>query len=550
MTPSQSLKVTSHVGRDLLAAAASFKTEAAAIWEYVVNSLQYVDDGVLPKVQVVVKPRGKLIEIRDNGRGMTADGLTQFFTMHGENIDRLRGRPGRGKFGTGKSAAFGIGHLLRVDTRRAGIRNVVSLHRKTIETSSGKDIDLDWIVRNDPTDFPNGTTIAIEEIFLPKLNTSPIVEYIERHLQTFRARMPEVAVNEHLCQYREPNVADTFFFRPTAAQAATIGDVELTIKVSTSPLPSVEQGIAVTAGLGNLVAIETGGIETKELGNYLFGSVDVPLLESTNSPIEPYDTTRSLQLNPQHPVVRVLIPFVGSKLEEVRKLQVQKLRSAQKTEEARRLAAEAQRIAEILNKDFKAIMERLQGIRSASARPGDVGAHFGDTSQADADETVWVEGTITPGITENAEGRDERNERPKKGRHDPNIRRSGSPEETGHRAVDPAGGVGVQRGRPRGGFNVDFRSLGEETDRSKYDRTSLTILINLDHPVVKNALRGGGIEDLNFRRLAYEIAFTEYSVALGYEMAEQDPDIPADDLLYEVRSTLNRVSTSAASLYA
>ncbi len=109
MSGAEILKVTSHVGRDLLAAAASFKTEAAAIWEYVVNSLQYTDEGVLAKIQVIVKPRQKIVEIRDNGRGMTAEGLTQYFTMHGENIDRLRGRPGRGKFGTGKAAAFGIG---------------------------------------------------------------------------------------------------------------------------------------------------------------------------------------------------------------------------------------------------------------------------------------------------------------------------------------------------------------------------------------------------------------------------------------------------------
>ena len=95
--------------------------------------------------------------------------------------------------------------------------------------------------------------------------------------------------------------------------------MQLIVKVTTWPLPSAEQGIAVTAGLGNLIAIETGGIENKELGNYLFGETDVPALESYKSPIEPYDITRSLQLNPQHPVVRVLIPFIGSKLEEVRR---------------------------------------------------------------------------------------------------------------------------------------------------------------------------------------------------------------------------------------
>lgn len=550
MTEPQSLELTSHVGRDVLQAASSFKTEAAAIWEYVVNSLQYVDDGILPKVQVIIKQRAKTIEIRDNGRGMSAEDLTHFFKMHGENIDRLRGRPGRGKFGTGKSAAFGIGEALRIDTRRNNVRNEVVLDRESIENSDGSAIPLNWVVQNESTDFPNGTTVTIEKIFLPKLSTAPIIEYVERHLQIFRALMPEVAVNEHVCQYREPQVSEEHSFRPTSAQSEVMGDAVLTVKVSTSPLPNTEQGIAITSGLGNLVAIETGGIETKEFGNYLFGEIDVPALEKSESPIEPFDPTRSLQLNPQHPVARVLLPFIGSKLEEVRKEQVKKLRAAQKTEEARRLSAEAQRIAELLNKDFKSVVGRLQDIRSASARPGDVSSHFGQSHETDSQEGVWVGGTEIPGELDSATGKDAKSSKPKQGRPDPNVTQKGSPDEAGTAAVDPAGGEGRKKHRPRGGFNVDFRHLGGESDRSKYDRTSLTILINLDHPVVKNALRQGSIEDINFRRLAYEIAFTEYSVALGYEMAEQDPDIPADDLLFEVRSTLNRVSASAAQLYA
>jgi hypothetical protein len=38
-------------------------------------------------------------------------------------------------------------------------------------------------------------------------------------------------------------------------------------------------------------------------------------------------------------------------------------------------------------------------------------------------------------------------------------------------------------------------------------------------------------------------------MGLGYEVSQQDPNIPADDLLYEVRSTLNRISTAAVALY-
>lgn len=329
-----------------------------------------------------------------------------------------------------------------------------------------------------------------------------------------------------------------------------LGDVDLTIKVSTTPLPPSEQGIAVSAGLGNLIAIETGGIEKKEMGNYLFGEIDVPALESYESPIEPYDTTRSLQLNPLHPLVRVLLPFIGSKLEEVRHTLLQRLNDARKTEQARRLASEAQRIAEILNKDFKNVMGRLQDIRSASARPGDVVSNFGDASSSDSEEGVWVEGITIPGDLERTTENASPTKSKRAGRSDPDVGRRGSPNENGTASVDPANGSGQKSRKPRGGFNVEYRYLGEDCDRSKYDRTSLTILINLDHPVVRNALRTGGVEEVNFRRLSYEIAFTEYAIALGYEMAEQDPDIPADDLLYEVRTTVNRVSTSAASLYA
>jgi hypothetical protein len=298
-----------------------------------------------------------------------------------------------------------------------------------------------------------------------------------------------------------------------------------------------------------LVAVETGGIERKEMGNYLFGEIDVPALETYKSTIEPYDTTRSLQLNPKHPVCKVLIPFVASRLEEVRIKQMRKLSEARKTEQARRLASEAQRIAEVLNKDFRNVMSKLEGIRAVASNRGSAGARFGTAMQAGAEDDAWVEGTAEPGTIETADAAKLKAQGAKRGRQAPNISIAGSPDQGGEAAVDPVGGGG-KRARPGGGFRVEYRELGDVQDRSKYDKTALAILINLDHPAVKNALRSSGIEDPHFKRLSYEIAFTEYSVALGYEMSERDPDIPADDLLYEVRSTLNRVAASAADLYA
>jgi histidine kinase/DNA gyrase B/HSP90-like ATPase len=543
------MKVTSHVGRDLIQSAASFKTDYAVVWEYVVNSLQYTDEGVLPKIQVVIRPRLHEIEIRDNGRGMTSSDLEGFFKMHGENVDRQRGRPGRGKFGTGKAAAFGIGQLLKVDTRRDKTRNVVQLTREAIDGSTGEDIPVEWLVRNEATSEANGTIVTIGGIVLTKINTQAIIEYIERHLQAFRARLPEVAVNEHICQYREPQVVEQFVFTPSDEQAEMLGPVQLVVKVSPSPLPESEIGIAVTAGAGNLVAVEAGGIDRKELGSYLFGEIDVPVLETFSSTIEPYDASRSLHLNPLHPVCSTLIPFIGSKLEEVRAKQARKLTEARKTEQARRLASEAERIAEVLNEDFRSVMSKLQGIRAVASHPGSAASKFGTASGVNNDPSAWVEGTEEPGTVDDGEPTNRNGgSGGSKGRKAPNIIKGGSLDADGDRSVDPAGGEGT-RSRPRGGFRVEYKELGESEDRSKYDKNTLTILINLDHPTVRNARQNASTEDPTFKRLSYEIAFTEYAMAFGREMAERDPDIPADDLLYEVRSTLNRVALSAAALY-
>lgn len=270
------IHVSSHVARDLLSSAAAFKNEAAAVWEYVANSLEYTEPGLAPVVQVTVDATEKSIRISDNGRGMSPNDLAHFFTLHGENRERLAGRPGRGKFGTGKSAAFGIGNRLTIESFQNGRRNVLELTRKSIDSSSGQEIPVDQLVEDEPTDHANGTIVTISEIFLAKLRTNEIIEYVERHLQAYRAQQPSVAVNDHVCEYRPPEIVQTRVFRPNATQAEVIGDCELVINVARIPLNDAEQGILVTAGSGNAVGREDCGIARKEFGNYLFGYVDVP----------------------------------------------------------------------------------------------------------------------------------------------------------------------------------------------------------------------------------------------------------------------------------
>lgn len=541
----EGLQVRVHVGRNVLAQAAQFKTEAAVVWEYVVNSLQYTDPGTQPQVEVTVK--GKTVTISDNGAGMDEDRLNHFFTMHAENLDRRAGHLGRGKWGTGKSAAFGIASAFTVDTVRNGLRNVVQLTRSAIEASGGDNIPLDWQARNEAVDAPNGTVVTIGDVLLPRVDKEAIIEYIERNLSAFRASSPVVAVNSHICEYHAPPIHQTYEFSPSPKQSETLGDVTLYIHAATRPLKDWEQGVAVHAGPGNLVAIERGGLEAKEMGNYLFGEVDVPALETNDTPLEPFDPSRSLTLNPRHPVVAVLLGFIGSKLEEVRKALLEEHRSAREQEDARRLARHANDLADLLNDDFRTQMQRLRDIRAATARPGSATSRFGGGADAGEEDDLWVEGLDEPGVLEEPEPSESDGEGD--GRVAPKVPRVGHPDPGGSDVVSPAGGSG-QRKRPRGGFRVDFRPLGSEEDRSMYDQPAMTLIINTDHAVVAAALLREGIESISFRRLSYEIAFSEYAIALSHEMVERDPGMDAGDVLYDIRATLKRITLTAAPLYA
>jgi hypothetical protein len=419
----------------------------------------------------------------------------------------------------------------------------------TRRTSDGEEIPVEWSVKDEPTDEPSGTTISILDINLDRVRRASIIEYIERHLKAFRAKAPDVAIDNHVCTYREPPAAETLEFSPTDGQREVLGDVKLIVKVASAPLPIAEQGVSVTAGMGNLVAIENAGVASKEFGNYIFGEIDVPSLENHPSPIEPYDPTRSLQLNPQHPVVVVLLGFIGAKLEEVRASLVRRSKEARKTEQARRLAAEADKIARILNEDFSKISERLHEIRAASSRKGAAQSQVA-TRLAGSEPDDWVRGIERPGtLTKRAQNQNDPDPMPGPRPDAPQVLPHGRPDPSGDNAVDPVGGADRKRRRPQGGFRVEYKNLGRDNERSIYDPATLTILINLDHLLVAAALGEGSVEDATFRRLSYEIAFSEYAMGLGYEVSQQDPNMAPDDLLYEVRSTLNRISTAAVALY-
>jgi hypothetical protein len=85
------------------------------------------------------------------------------------------------------------------------------------------------------------------------------------------------------------------------------------------------------------------------MASYLFGEIDVPNLEDESCPISPYDSTRSLALNPNHPLAQKLEAFIGQSLETVRQGLLAEKRKQQEEARHRELENEAKKLTELFN---------------------------------------------------------------------------------------------------------------------------------------------------------------------------------------------------------
>lgn len=538
----QQIVVQSHVARDFLQNAAYFSSVPKVVWEYVSNSLDNAEEG--RPIEVFVELSNTLLRVSDNGSGMSRTGLRNFFTMHGENIQRSRGKRVRGRFGTGKCAAFGIADMLRVDTVKDGKRNAVELSRGDIEAAkSGEPFPVRDIVVNESTERPNGTVIDISDFNVRKIDVEGTISYVERHLARYRQRA-RVWINSHECEFREPISTEQFEFRPPPNVASEVGDVNLVIKVSPMPLDRETNGIDVLShGIWHETTL--AGHEGKDQAEYIFGEVDVPILEDGKWKIPPFDNTRNNTLNIQNPVVAVLMGWLAECIDDVRRKLIEKEKARRQSEQARRLEKEAERIAQILNDDFHKLQIEIERARRVASRTGVVSA----------DEIPSEFGALVPG----------------NGEEPTDWRPAGQPHRKGKQGQEPVGPgdearegpslipgsepgskkkpePGTQR-KPRAGiFNIEYYNGTAENPRSSYDSDIRTIRINLDHPQVASALgtSASGIESRQFREITYEIACVEYAMAIAHEQAatarKYNLRRDAEDALFDVRDTINRVS--------
>lgn len=516
--PTLKLHVTSHVARDLLQNAAYFNSVPKAVAEYVSNAI----DNAPPRqsVHCAVRIARDGIRISDDASGMSYTELSNFFQMHGVNIQRLRGRAVRGKFGTGKSAAFGIANALQIETVKEGKRNVVELRRPEVESAKdGQPIPVREVVANETTRAHPGTTIIIRDLNIKNIDANAARAYLEKLLGR-HLRLHRITVNDTPCEFHEPESIKTFRFKPPRMVAEKIGSAACILKISKEPLGRDENAVAVLCN-GFLHATTLAGRQSEPFVEFIFGEVEAPSLDEESGPIPPFDNTRNLALNPQNPRVQALTDWLGECIDEVREELVERDKRRRYSKEMRLLHKVADEISGYLNDDFKVVQQAMPWATMPGARHRNKakkkGGRFGKATADPIQTLSLVERSRS--LVNKLLGRED-------DPHDAsaalaNIRRGGRVE-----------------------FEINYLHLGANAPRSRFIPDRRAIYLNRDHPQLRVAEAEAGIQSQAFKMLSYDVAFTEYALAVVSQLADQgievaDP-IDATDMVQEILDRLGR----------
>ena len=256
-----------------------------------------------------------------------------------------------------------------------------------------------------------------------------------------------------------------------------------------------------------------------------------------------------MELNPSNALVQAIYAFIGENVERLRKELVEADKSRRRGEEARKLAEQGSKIAELLNDDFEQFRDKFKRVRAKGRGSADILAgdtlsagseflfpHEGDEPAKESEVDVRVRGT-GPIIKPSDVVR-------------PNTHLLEA-DKIGNERGGAASGVKQKGSAHSGGFSVD-KELGESSARAKYDSEVRTIYINLDHPQIAAARLsiGNDFEEPSFKRLTYEVAFSEYAIAIAQELANEGQYVDLTDPIVEIRETINRLARKAAQLYA
>lgn len=533
------LEFKSNIARDILQSAQTFKYPQLVVWEYVVNEIEYRNKNSKPKVYVEIDKNS--ISISGNGAGMDETDLKHFFTMHAENRERKKGNTIRGNFGTGKSAAFAIGHVLNVNTVKDKKEYEVELRYEELKNNRGDNVPIKIIKDGVKTSKKNGTTITINNLFKSsKIIVKDIIGYLEKHLKFFKDA--EVWVGTHQCEAKEPETKKIFKFNSAKEGFDNLGNIDLTIKIAAEPLEKEEKGIAIHS---NRACHETtlSGSEGREMSEYIFGEINCPQLDDDSEEIAAFDMSRSGKLNAHHPTVIQLYSFIGQKVEEVRKKLVQENENKKKSEEAQKLQKQADNIAKIINDHFKDYVNKIKILKTKKSDGSNQfnNSSFGDEEDSESlsagDELAALlnDGSSFFGLQSN---KNKSNNNLVKNKIKNKHLNQDEDEDSNAKKRNSSGNKNSSGGNK---FSVEYKENGKQNKRAIFHTDSNTVFINLENPYVQKLKKTGDEE--TFSKITYEIAFTEYAMGLVRLMyTNKYYKDNTDEYLQEVRNIVNDLS--------
>jgi hypothetical protein len=255
-----------------------------------------------------------------------------------------------------------------------------------------------------------------------------------------------------------------------------------------------------------------------------------------------------MQLNSNNEVVQAVLAFVGYEVDRLRRELVKEDQARRIQEDAKRLDREARSIAEMINRDFQEFSDRLARVKAKSGTGHDLGHSSGGGGENDENQLIQG-GTINASEDQPSGGHGRGKGGGGDGGDIPDLGPTLKRDENGEPIGKSMGGEGKSK-RPRGGFSVEFKPMGEGSPRASCVSAERTIYVNLDHPQIDAAKGSGSVNDPVFRRLAYEVAFTEYAIALATEMDNNGEFIEPSDAMVEIREAVNRMARRAAELYS
>lgn len=535
-----------HVPRAVLATAEEFGDLPRSIAEYIWNSIQYKRDRALPAVVTFrfgEDADGRWYEVEDfpNGAGMDTAALQRFFTMNAPNEDRLLGDAGRGRNGTGKAAAFGVGSRLDVYTVKNGISNEFRLDKADLvrlaSTYPCDTLPLQHLVDDGPVPPSrpqNGTKIRVSGIsfwFDPEgvvRNLTRLFMRVLDHNEIRWERRPGKFVR--VIRERPPTMMDRDYECP-AHLAALVGKPTLYLWATEHDLPKSESGVVFTTVGGNV--LEAGymdvGRRRTPVDKRVFGEIDVPLLDMPDRFGRTASTqARRLQMNRESERVEALLSWVDESLDDFKQAVEQKLSSTIDERDRGVLDAISGTLEHVLNEQYAKFMRdystrmRLPKATPLAQFPGEGAPGPGAPSEQVTGERVYVrDPTGTERAVPDPEG-DITIAGPGGNTGTGGDRPGTAGSETGR--LDPAGEpVNMKRrgpGKAQGGrsLHVVYLGLGVSSPRAYFDGEG-TFTINMDHPDFEDLEKS----DSEFMRRSAEGCAVTYAEAI-LEMRINDGD--------------------------